>query len=71
MKEDKEDDFQFNIDYHKEDKEDFPEDIPYSENWKRVNVDDLKHDFNQDFNHYLKQDLKQTLRLCLDCVGIL
>ena len=47
-KSDKEDseDFQFNIDYHKVDDEVFPEDIPFSENWKRVSLDKMKKDFN-------------------------
>ena len=43
-KSDKEDseDFQFNIDYHKEEDEDFDEDIPFSENWKRETVESIK-----------------------------
>ena len=47
-KSDKDDseDFQFNIDYHKVDDEVFPEDIPFSENWKRVSLDKMKKDFN-------------------------
>mgnify|MGYP000011653047 FL=1 len=53
MNKEKEDseDFGFNIHYHKEDEstdniEDIPEDIPYSENWKRVSLDKMKKDFN-------------------------
>ena len=69
-KSDKEDseDFQFNIDYHKEDDDDFPEDIPFSENWKRETVesikermcswldDNLEHESETNYDIYSKED---------------
>ena len=63
MNKEKEDseDFGFNIDYHKEDEstdniEDSPEDIPYPENWKRVNVDKMKKDFNNWLDEHIQQE---------------
>ena len=64
-KSDKDDseDFQFNIDYHKED-----EDIPFSENWKRETVesikervcswldDNLEHESVKNYDIYSKED---------------
>ena len=69
-KSDKEDseDFQFNIDYHKEEDEDFDEDIPFSENWKRETVesikervcswldDNLEHESVTNYDIYSKED---------------
>ena len=57
-KSDKEDseDFQFNIDYHKEEDEDFDEDIPFSENWKRVSLDKMKKDFNNWLDDSIEQE---------------
>ena len=58
MNEEKKDseDFQFNIDYHKEDDEDFPEDIPYPENWERVSLDKMKKDFNNWLDDSIEQE---------------
>ena len=73
MNKEKEDseDFGFNIDYHKEDKstdniDDLEEDIPYSENWKRISLDKMKKDFNSwlDF-HVEKEFLKDFIELIL------
>ena len=63
MNKEKEDseDFGFNTDYHKEDEstdniEDFPEDIPYSENWKRISLDKMKKDFNNWLDDSIEQE---------------
>ena len=55
-KSDKDDseDFQFNIDYHKE--EDFDEDIPFSENWKRETVESIKETLCSWVDHNLKHE---------------
>ena len=57
-KSDKEDseDFQFNIDYHKEDNDDFPEDIPFSENWKRETVESMKQTLCSWLDHNLEHE---------------
>ena len=57
-KSDKEDseDFQFNIDYHKEDNENFPEDIPFSENWKRETVESMKQTLGSWLDHNLEHE---------------
>ena len=55
VKEDSED-FQFNIDYHKEDNDDFPEDIPFSENWKRETVESMKQTLCSWLDHNLEHE---------------
>jgi hypothetical protein len=54
-------DFGLNIHYHKEDEstdniEDIPEDIPYSENWKRISLDKMKKDFNNWLDDSIEQE---------------
>lgn len=63
MNEEKKDseDFQFNIDYHKEEEttdniDDLEEDIPFSENWKRVSLDKMKKDFNNWLDFYVEEE---------------
>ena len=53
--------FGFNIYYHKEDEstdniEDFPEDIPFPENWERVSLDKMKKDFNNWLDDSIEQE---------------
>ena len=63
MNKEKEDseDFGLNIHYHKEDEstdniEDFPEDIPFTENWERVSLDKMKKDFNSWLDFHVEKE---------------
>ena len=58
-KSDKEDseDFQFNIDYHKEDES---EDIPFREYWKRETVESIKETLCSWVDHNQNTNLLQT-----------
>ena len=63
MNEEKEDneDFGFNIHYHKEstdNDEDFDEDIPFSENWKRESVEEIKKTLCDWIDHNLKHEFE-------------
>ena len=57
MNEEKEDseDFGFNIHYHKEDES---EDIPFSENWKRVSVESMKKTLCDWIDHNVEHEFE-------------
>ena len=63
MNEEKEDneDFGFNIHYHKEstdNDEDFDEDIPFSENWKRESVESMKNTICDWIDHNVEHEFE-------------
>ena len=58
-------DFGINIHYHQEDEstdniEDYDEDIPFPENWKRESVESMKKTFVDWIDHHVKQELVTT-----------